>query len=226
MSLCRECPKYKLENSLIHLELCITGTSANQVHGNDEACEVGKKLIQGIEDTHGIDDAKAIIDFIKSPPMGKVTGRRVIIEITILGEPVSCLRARTVRNKWTGKIHSYTPEKTANYKEYLKGVINDSYKGIVEQGAVLMGLKVFRGIPKSFSQKKAALAEQGIIRPITKPDIDNYIKGICDSMRSIVWRDDSQVVGYLPNIGKWYSLKPRIEIKIVRLNVEIKEMEG
>ena len=45
-----------------------------------------------------------------------------------------------------------------------------------------------------------------------KPDIDNYEKALYDSMSGIVFKDDGQIA--LHDVGKFYSLNPRIEIEI------------
>ena len=76
-----------------------------------------------------------------------------------------------------------------------------------------LSVKVYRSIPKSFSKKKHAAAAEGTILPTTKPDLDNYIKGIKDALSSIVWHDDNQVVEYR-NCAKLYSDKPRVVIEV------------
>ena len=45
-----------------------------------------------------------------------------------------------------------------------------------------------------------------------KPDIDNYLKALLDSMTGVVFKDDGQVVEC--RARKLYSLKPRIEFEI------------
>ena len=45
-----------------------------------------------------------------------------------------------------------------------------------------------------------------------KPDIDNYLKALLDSMTGIVFKDDGQVVEC--KARKLYSLKPKIEFTI------------
>lgn len=78
-----------------------------------------------------------------------------------------------------------------------------------------MVLTVYRSTPKSFSKRKASLAEAGEIKPTTKPDVDNYLKGVKDALKGIIWRDDSQVVDVYAR--KRYSARPRIEVKIKEL---------
>ncbi|MEO5302936.1 RusA family crossover junction endodeoxyribonuclease [Enterococcus cecorum] len=65
---------------------------------------------------------------------------------------------------------------------------------------------------KSFSKKKQEEAEQGKLRPKTKPDADNYAKGILDAMKGIIWQDDGQVTDLIAR--KYYSERPRVEVAI------------
>ncbi len=60
-----------------------------------------------------------------------------------------------------------------------------------------------------------------LLRPVTKPDMDNLLKHVkdCLSMQRF-WIDDRIVVGYLAGTGKYYSERPRWEIEIARLENE------
>jgi len=81
-------------------------------------------------------------------------------------------------------------------------------------GALLLGVAVYLPIPVSFSHKKRLAAQAGFLRPITRPDLSNYIKAIEDSMTGVLWLDDAQIVGYVPPFGKFYGDKPRIEVVV------------
>lgn len=68
--------------------------------------------------------------------------------------------------------------------------------------------------PKYISEKKK-LKEKLKAEEIfcsKKPDIDNYLKALLDSMTGIIFKDDGQVVEC--RARKLYSLKPRIEFVI------------
>lgn len=67
-------------------------------------------------------------------------------------------------------------------------------------------------IPNSMNNVEKICAELGIIRPTSKPDWDNVAKAYCDMIQGILIYDDSLIVE--GNSRKFYSLKPRIEIKI------------
>ena len=139
------------------------------------------------------------------------------INIVIDGEPVAQGRPRI--STASGYARAYDPAKSRNYKDYIRYAASQQMNGQQPlQGALGLSVRVYREIPKSMSKKKAEQAEQGLIRPTTKPDLDNYVKGIKDSLKSICWRDDGQVVAYVEPFGKYYSSKPRVEITVKEMD--------
>jgi Holliday junction resolvase RusA-like endonuclease len=141
-----------------------------------------------------------------------------MIEFTVYGEPVAQGRPRfTTIN---GHVKAYDPAKSRDYKQYVKLVASDHKPEKLLEGAIALHLNIYRSIPKSFSKKKQKQAEDGELRPTTKPDVDNFLKAIKDAMKGIIWRDDSQVVSVIVN--KWYSENPRVEITIILMEGESK----
>lgn len=67
-------------------------------------------------------------------------------------------------------------------------------------------------IPKSMSKKEKELAEEGSVRPISKPDWDNLGKTYSDMVNSILIYDDALIIEGVSK--KYYSKKPRVEIDI------------
>lgn len=138
------------------------------------------------------------------------------MKLTIYGEPTAQGRPRA--STQGGKARLYDPAKSRDYKQYISTSAKQQIRGDAPlDGALSLSVKVYRSIPKSFSKKKAALAEQGEIRPTTKPDVSNYIKGIEDALNGICWHDDSQIVAYKEPFGKYYSNTPRVEIEVTQL---------
>lgn len=133
-----------------------------------------------------------------------------MIEFTIYGDPVAQGRPRF--SNAGGFVKAYDPKKSRDYKDYVKLAAAEKAPAKLLEGALSIVIKVYRPMPKAFSQKKAAEAEAGRIRPITKPDADNYLKGIKDALKNIMWKDDSQIVDAY--VSKWYSQKPRVEVQI------------
>jgi len=138
-----------------------------------------------------------------------------MIQFTVYGEPVAQARARATIIH--GHIRMYDPKKSSSYKDYIKFVASEYAPSELIKGPLQMSVDIYRPIPKSFSKKKSALAESGTLRPITKPDVDNYIKAIKDALKNIIWKDDSQVVSLVVN--KFYSEQPRIEVIINEMEV-------
>ena len=83
------------------------------------------------------------------------------------------------------------------------------------EGQVWLGVKAYLPIPTSKPKKWKADAAEGLIRPTTKPDLDNLLKQITDCLTGIMWIDDKQVVGYLPGTGKYYAENARWEVEVV-----------
>ena len=140
-----------------------------------------------------------------------------MIEIIVLGEPVAQARAKfTTVN---GYARAYDPARSRHYKEYIRLAAAAKAPEKLLSGPIDLEVRIYRPIPKSFGKRKSEAAERGLIRPTTKPDNDNYIKGIKDALKGIIWHDDSQVVD--EKTSKYYSKKPRVEIKIKEIVYEL-----
>lgn len=131
------------------------------------------------------------------------------ITFTVYGEPVA--QGRPKFTTVHGHAKAYDPEKSRSYKEIVRLEALRVRPEIPLDCAISLTVKVYRSIPKSFSKKKTAAAMSGSIRPVTKPDLDNVIKGVKDSLKTVIWCDDSQVVDF-GDSGKWYSDVPRVEV--------------
>ncbi|MDC0763449.1 RusA family crossover junction endodeoxyribonuclease [Brevibacillus sp. AG] len=135
------------------------------------------------------------------------------IVFTVYGEPVA--QGRPKATTVGGFVRMYDPKKSKDFKDFVKLVASEHAPAALLEGQLKMKVDVFRTIPKSLSKKKAAQAEAGEIRPTSKPDVDNYLKGIKDALKSVIWKDDSQVVEVL--VSKWYSERPRVEVQIAEI---------
>lgn len=79
-----------------------------------------------------------------------------------------------------------------------------------------MRIMAYYGVPKSVSKKKKALMLEGKIRPTKKPDMDNVMKIVADSLNQVAYKDDTQIVD--AQCRKFYSVKPRIEVIIKQID--------
>ena len=136
-----------------------------------------------------------------------------MIEFTIYGEPVAQGRPRATTTN--GQARLYDPEKSRDYKQYVRLAAVEHKPATPLSGEIELVVDVYRPIPKSMPKYKRKLAIAGKLRPITKPDVDNYVKGIKDGLSGVIWQDDKQVVSM--TVRKWYSEAPRVELKIQEL---------
>mgnify|MGYP000889216066 CR=1 FL=1 len=136
-----------------------------------------------------------------------------MIKIIVYGEPVAQGRAKI--STIGGFARAYDPKKSRDYKHEVRSCAVEQYKQRPIENAVNLAVKVYRSIPASWSKKKTAQAEAGLIRPTSKPDLKNYIAGVEDALNGVLWRDDSQVVSF-DGSGKWYAPdgRPRIEVYV------------
>lgn len=118
------------------------------------------------------------------------------ITFSIPGPPQGKARPKVVRNKYTGKSMSYTPDKTVAYEELTRLRYRAAAHGFIYPEGAYLRVTILAGypVPKSASKKKRAemLAEE--IRPDKKPDIDNIQKIIMDALNGIAYPDDKQVI--------------------------------
>lgn len=136
------------------------------------------------------------------------------MKFVIYGEPKGKGRPR-FRN--AGKfITTYTPKETADYETLVRfSFMQQVLDAYVIQGEVKATIKSYFPIPKSTSKKKKLDMINGCIHPVKKPDTDNIAKIILDSLNSIAYRDDSQVVEL--KVEKHYSESPRVEVEITEI---------
>lgn len=81
--------------------------------------------------------------------------------------------------------------------------------------ALLVKVDVYKGFLKSWTKKQQQEAKQGKLRPVKRPDIDNYVKSVLDGANGILWEDDSQIVSLLAS--KHYAETPQVTIGVQEL---------
>jgi len=141
------------------------------------------------------------------------------MKFTIILEPKGQKRARGRAFLIGGKAIAGRPRKDDGQlleEEKLITLMYAYRPPMPMQGPLMLGIKAFLPVPKSKSKKWQAAAQAGEIRPTTKPDLDNLLKHLKDCCKGIFWLDDKQVVGYLPDTGKYYGFPAKWEIEIKR----------
>lgn len=136
--------------------------------------------------------------------------RNILFEIP--GEPVAQGRPRAGKS-WGGKTVLYDPDKSRDFKQYVRLVGSQHAPKELIIGPVDLAVDIYRATPKKYQTKpKQALIEKGELRPTTKPDVDNYVKGVKDGLNKVIWQDDSQVVNL--TVRKFYSMHPRVVVRV------------
>lgn len=129
-----------------------------------------------------------------------------IVTFTAYGQPVPQSRPRVSR------YGTYYPAKVKAYREYIATVAKTAMRGREPlQGALEMSCTFFFVPPKS-TPKKTLSAMYGTYHT-KKPDADNLVKCVQDSLNGICYVDDAQIA--VLNARKYYADKPRAEIVII-----------
>jgi Holliday junction resolvase RusA-like endonuclease len=92
-------------------------------------------------------------------------------------------------------------ENKKNFKELISGEIELTLE---------VGIDTPVNIKKSKSKWQLVLRK--FLRPITRPDIDNWCKPIMDAMNKVIYNDDGQICDL--HVYKRYSDEPYISIKL------------
>lgn len=140
------------------------------------------------------------------------------VEFIIPGNPKGKGRPRVVSRNGFSK--AYTPKDTAMYENLVRVEYELQTKRyrFDDDMALEMVIDAYYEIPKSTSKKKKELMVSGTIRPKKKPDADNCIKIIADSLNNVAYRDDTQIVDC--RCRKYYSDEPRVEVTIKEIPEE------
>ena len=134
------------------------------------------------------------------------------VKFMILGEPQGKGRPRFA--KVGNYVRTYTPDATASYENLVKLEYRRQCKDYRFEKEIPLDVRItaYYPIPKSASKKKRADMEAFRLRPMKKPDTDNVVKVVLDSLNQIAYNDDVQVVDL--QVRKFYSENPRVVVSI------------
>lgn len=115
------------------------------------------------------------------------------------------------RPRFTRSGHAYTPKKTKDYEKLVQQYIKLQRITPTDK-PVKVEIVIYKSVPKSWSKKKKQEALDGIILPIVKPDLDNYLKSILDASNGLLYADDNQIIDIVAS--KRYASMPYVEISL------------
>ena len=133
----------------------------------------------------------------------------MIYEFEVPGKVIGKGRPRL--NSYTGVV--YTPTRTKDYESLLEQYFLLKYPRFKAlEGRIKINIIAYFSIPKT--TKKADINEmlENNISPTKKPDIDNIVKSILDSMNKFAFKDDNQITKL--EVEKKYSLEDKVYVKI------------
>lgn len=112
-------------------------------------------------------------------------------------------------------VKTYDPSDSRAAKENVAYQILQQNPKLIGQGiAIELWLKFLLPRPKGHFNNKGELRNSAPEYHTKKPDLDNLIKLLKDSLKGIVWHDDSQV--FYTKAEKDYTIgEPMVEITVL-----------
>ena len=118
--------------------------------------------------------------------------------------------------RYTRQGFKYTPRDVKQYARDVQYSFAAKYPtwlpSFLYQKPLKVEIQVFVKIPKSFSKTLKQRALTSELRPLVKPDVDNYSKNILDALNGVVYPDDKQIVEL--TVKKFYSEGEFVNIRI------------
>ncbi len=133
----------------------------------------------------------------------------MIYEFEVPGKVIGKGRPRL--NSYTGIV--YTPTKTKDYETLVQEYFLLKYPRFkILEGRIKVSIIAYFSIPKATKKSEINDMLENNISPTKKPDIDNIVKIILDSMNKFAFKDDNQITKL--EVEKKYLQEDKIYIKI------------
>ncbi|CDE90166.1 phage protein [Clostridium sp. CAG:389] len=133
----------------------------------------------------------------------------MIYEFEVPGKVIGKGRPRL--NSYTGAV--YTPTRTKDYESLVEQYFLLKYPRFkILEGRIKVNIIAYFSIPKTTKKTEINEMLDNNISPTKKPDIDNIVKVVLDSMNKFAFRDDNQITKL--EVEKKYALEDKVYIKI------------
>ena len=130
-------------------------------------------------------------------------------EFEVIGKVIGKGRPRL--NSYTGMV--YTPTRTKDYEELVEQYFLLKYPRFkILEGRIKVSIIAYFSISKTTKKSDINDMLENNISPTKKPDIDNIVKAILDSMNKFAFKDDNQITKL--EVEKKYALEDKVYIKI------------
>lgn len=102
------------------------------------------------------------------------------------------------RPRFSSKSNTtYTPPNSRAYEATVGRMALVGMRGREQfSGPLHMDMRAHFAIPASWSKDRKTAALLGLLKPTSKPDIDNLLKAVADGMNGIVYADDAAIVSF------------------------------
>lgn len=133
----------------------------------------------------------------------------MIYEFEVPGKIIGKGRPRL--NSYTGVV--YTPTRTKDYESLVEQYFLLKYPRFkVLEGRIKVNIIAYFSIPKTTKKSDINEMLENNISPTKKPDIDNIVKAILDSMNKFAFKDDNQITKL--EVEKKYAIEDKVYVKI------------
>ena len=133
----------------------------------------------------------------------------MIYEFEVPGKVIGKGRPRL--NSYTGVV--YTPTRTKDYESLVEQYFLLKYPRFkILEGRIKVNIVAYFAIPKTTKKSEINEMLDNNISPTKKPDIDNIVKVVLDSMNKFAFKDDNQITKL--EVEKKYSIEDKICVKI------------
>ena len=119
-------------------------------------------------------------------------------------------KGRPRLNSYTGVV--YTPTKTKDYETLVEQYFLLKYPRFKAlEGRIKVNIIAYFSTPKTTKKSDINEMLENNISPTKKPDIDNIVKVVLDSMNKFAFKDDNQITKL--EVEKKYALEDKVYIK-------------
>jgi len=133
----------------------------------------------------------------------------MIYEFEVPGKVIGKGRPRL--NSYTGVV--YTPTRTKDYESLVEQYFLLKYPRFKAlEGRIKVSIIAYFSIPKTTKKTDINEMLENNISPTKKPDIDNIVKAILDSMNKFAFKDDNQITKL--EVEKKYAIEDKVYVKI------------
>jgi len=123
-------------------------------------------------------------------------------------------RHRVLQTANGPQVQNYTPSRhpVQAFKQHCQLAARQAHQGPPLAGPVVLSLVFVLPRPQAMQWKSRPTPR---VPHVGRPDLDNLMKSIADSLKGLVWADDAQVTRV--EMSKWYASgdeQPHVRVRV------------